>query len=139
MERKSDDTQRTFRRRCMIPYVKNPGFSGRSNCLSKIHDHIGQKAVQDSGEQQSLVLYGLAGIGKTQVALQYAHLYQGEHDACFWITCDNRVKISKDIAEMARLLGLSDEDRGHNIALVNEWMSTTGKSTTRRSNPCFVS
>ncbi|KAG5746479.1 hypothetical protein H9Q72_011927 [Fusarium xylarioides] len=103
MERKSDGTQRTFRRRC-------------------------QKAVQDSGEQQSLVLYGLAGIGKTQVALQYAHLYQGEHDACFWITCDNRVKISKDIAEMARQLGLSDEDRGHNIAIVNEWMSTTDQS-----------
>ncbi|KAJ4252023.1 hypothetical protein NW762_011324 [Fusarium torreyae] len=128
LEPETQNTARAFQKISMIPFIKNPAFSGRGEYLRGIHEQISVKAVQDSGEQQSLVLYGLAGIGKTQVALQYVHLYKHEHDACFWVTCDNRVKISKDIAEMARLLGFGDQDRDHNSAVVKEWMSNTDQS-----------
>jgi hypothetical protein len=117
----------TPKNKVMIPFVKNPAFIGRSEDLKQIHSKISPNAVRESGEQQSIVLHGLAGMGKTQVALQYAHLYKDEHDACFWITCENRVKISKDIAEMARMLGLGDQGRENNSAVVKEWMSNTGK------------
>lgn len=120
------------KRKTMIPFVKNRAFSGRSGYLKQIHSWINPQAVLDSGEQQSVVLCGLAGIGKTQVALQYAHLHQDEYDACFWITCDTKVKISKDVAETARILGLGDQGRDHNSTMVKEWMSSTGECRIRQ-------
>lgn len=125
--RYSHDPPQTPKNKVMIPFVKNPAFAGRTEYLKTIHRKISPTAMRESGEQQSLVLYGLAGIGKTQVALQYAHLYKGEHDACFWLTCDSRVKISKDVAEMARMLGLVDQGHEHNSAVVKEWLSNTGE------------
>ena len=54
-----------------VPHDRNPNFTGRADLLSGLHDalHSGQATVLRQA------LQGLGGVGKTQVALEYAHRY----------------------------------------------------------------
>ena len=53
---------------------RNADFTGRGAILEKLHDELagGRKAAV-----LARALYGLGGVGKTQVALEYAHRFQG--------------------------------------------------------------
>jgi tetratricopeptide (TPR) repeat protein len=58
-------------------------------------------------------LQGMGGIGKTQIAAEYAHKYKDEYDVVWWIPADQINLIKSSIARLARHLdlgtGLSDD------------------------------
>src|SRR5579884_3243374 len=76
-----------------IPYVRNPHFTGRDDLL----DHLMQQLSPAQSEQaetirqaaltQSHVIKGLGGIGKTQIAVEYAYRAreQGRYVHTLWI------------------------------------------------------
>ncbi|MFC6929417.1 hypothetical protein ACFQHO_02995 [Actinomadura yumaensis] len=49
---------------------------------------------------------GITGVGKTQIAVEYAHRYQGEYDAVWWIPADQPVLVRSSLAALAPDLGL---------------------------------
>jgi hypothetical protein len=109
-----------------IPYSKNSSFHGRLDQLLKVHEYLRPDAPDANETQKVAAVCGLGGVGKTQIALEYAYKYRHSYQACFWITCDSTVKIAQGYAEIARILGYSEIGDAHDQINVKEWFCSTG-------------
>ena len=62
--------------------ARNPVFTGRATHLEVIRKALIQSASAALTQPQAIS--GLGGIGKTQTAIEYAHLYRAEYPAVLW-------------------------------------------------------
>lgn len=81
---------------------------------------------------RSLALAGLAGVGKSSVALRYAEtrLRKDELDAMFWVHIEKLVTIRQSFTDIAMRFKLPDarpKDHDENPALVLNWLQHTRK------------
>jgi hypothetical protein len=72
-------------------------FVGRDEELDKIHDELWQ---DDS--RKIVVVHGLGGIGKTQLALAYAQRHRDKYSAIFWINSKDIDTLKQGYATAAR-------------------------------------
>lgn len=117
--------------------LRNPFFIGRENFFQKLHaipalrdEHRKQYPRQLPLEQLPQALVGLGGIGKTQIALEYAYQYMHDYHTCVWLRADSLQTLRLDFAAIATLLNLPEKqqpDQEHIIAAVKHWL----KSMTR--------
>ncbi|RPB10256.1 hypothetical protein P167DRAFT_270022 [Morchella conica CCBAS932] len=68
---------------------RSPNFSGREYELNRIHEHLTTLSSSPRPSRRVVVLHGLGGIGKTEIALAYAFKYRHEYTAVFWIDATN--------------------------------------------------
>jgi tetratricopeptide (TPR) repeat protein len=81
--------------------VRPPLFIGREKELADLRERLRQPgAVTHVAE--------LAGKGKTALALEFAHRYQQDFEAVYWLPCQSS-SLASIAAELARLLGLKLE------------------------------
>lgn len=76
---------------------------------------------------QSYALYGLGGIGKTQIVVEYAYLHAREFAAIFWIGAESVETIIASLLEIAEVLQLpqrQEADQQQAIAAVQRWLIT---------------
>ncbi|GII76743.1 hypothetical protein Sru01_17250 [Sphaerisporangium rufum] len=87
--------------------TRNAAFTGRNAVLEKLRDQIvsGSKTVV-----LPQALYGLGGVGKTQVALEYAHRFMADYDVIWWIAAEHLEQINPRLAELAEALDLPTRD-----------------------------
>lgn len=83
-----------------IPYRANANFVGRNDVLAKMHEHLIVNPKPDT--TASYALYGLGGIGKTQVATQFALQHKEYFDIVWWIHAFNSKAIVGSYMEMSR-------------------------------------
>src|SRR6266566_202246 len=57
-----------------VPYRRNPLFTGRDDILNQLHNKLA--ATKTAAITQPEAISGLGGIGKTQIAIEYAYRYQ---------------------------------------------------------------
>ena len=85
--------------------LRNPAFTGRSEILDTLRDQL-----RDSNATVVLptptTLYGLGGVGKTQVALEYAHRFMADYDLVWWIEAEQSDQVMLSLAELAGRLKL---------------------------------
>src|SRR5579884_269991 len=86
---------------------RNATFTGRDEMLEKLRDEIvgGSPAVI-----LPLALHGLGGVGKTQVALEYAHRFKADYDLVWWVNAEQPDFINTSLAELAARLGIRTGD-----------------------------
>jgi len=83
---------------------RNADFTGRGVGLEQLRDNLmgGGKAVV-----LAQALYGLGGVGKTQMALEYAYRFMADYDLIWWIPAERADEIVSSLAELAGRLGIS--------------------------------
>ncbi len=82
---------------------RSPTFTGRDTLLTELR---GQLARAAPVAVVAHALYGLGGVGKTQLALEYAHRYAADYDLTWWIPAESPVTIADTLAQLAPKLGL---------------------------------
>lgn len=83
---------------------RNPTFTGRSAVLERIREELGGGMTIVLPRPQTL--FGLGGVGKTQVALEYVHRFMGDYDLIWWISSEQTELVTASLAELAGRLGL---------------------------------
>jgi hypothetical protein len=114
-----------------LGHPQNPQFKGRVEFLADIHAALYlAKGGETEKSQRIYSLYGLGGVGKTQIAIAYAHSHQDDYRALFWIAADTELKVISDIRTAVTKLGLvtkdSKDDDKTVAAKFKEWLEETG-------------
>jgi hypothetical protein len=72
-------------------------FVARKTELIEIH-----KALGGDGSRRTVVLHGLGGIGKTQLAATYAKRHKDSYSAIFWLNIKDENSLKQSFAKVAR-------------------------------------
>jgi tetratricopeptide (TPR) repeat protein len=102
-----------------IPF-RNPHFTGRSRELDELRKRLvdGSTAVI---AQPGVPLYGLGGVGKTEIAAEYAYRFRDKYSLCWWVRCEQEDLIVNSLLNLGRMMRLPDfrvEERDYSIDLV---------------------
>jgi hypothetical protein len=85
--------------------TRNPHFIGRAGMLDELRQRL------HAGESTLLVqaLYGMGGVGKSQLAIEFAHRFATDYELAWWIDAEQPVLIADQLARLAGKLGLPVE------------------------------
>lgn len=81
---------------------RNPGFVGRDDMLGHVRERL-----RSGGTAVVQALHGMGGVGKTQVAIEYAHRYAADYDVVWWVSAEEAGLIGEQYAALAVELGLT--------------------------------
>ncbi len=77
-------------------------FVGRQTWLADLH------GLLVGGKASPVALQGLFGVGKTQLATEYAYRYASFYDLVWWLPCDDPGSAQRAMTELRARLGLPD-------------------------------
>ncbi|WP_101836140.1 FxSxx-COOH system tetratricopeptide repeat protein [Frankia canadensis] len=86
---------------------RNKNFTGREGLLAELRGRI----TSDSLDVTAVLphaLQGMGGVGKTQLAVEYAHRYQTDYDLVWWVGAEQPAVIRSALAALAPRLGLTE-------------------------------
>ena len=84
-------------------------LAGREALLADLRERF----AADAGSPVVVALCGLGGVGKSSVALEYAHRFQHEYALVWQVSAEQPTTLTAELTELANLLGLHElMDRG---------------------------
>jgi transcriptional regulator with XRE-family HTH domain len=80
--------------------ARNPGFTGREGLLAAVRE-----ALVSWDRALVVALHGMGGVGKTQLAAEYAHRHAGEYGVVWWVAAEQPALIGEQFAGLAVEMG----------------------------------
>lgn len=120
-----DDTERrqSVENLFLVPYVQNDRFSGRAKFLQTIKETLSRQAPNRYNNR--VALYGMGGVGKTQVAVEYVYRNRVNYERIYWLTAINEASLLSGYQAIARIAGIprtSDLNPSETAKLVLLWL-----------------
>lgn len=79
-----------------VPFSHNPNLTGRANSLASLRASL--TSPQNMGIPH--IIYGLGGVGKTQLVVHYAYQYASEYKCVCWIRTSEPATMASDLAAL---------------------------------------
>ncbi|WP_055602661.1 trehalose-6-phosphate synthase [Streptomyces aureus] len=96
---------------------RNPRFTGRDDLLTELQERL----MDAERGNAAYTLLGMSGIGKTQIAAEYAHRFSSDYDVIWWVSSDDRNVQRDRLGELAVALELpTGSEPGERIRAVRE-------------------
>jgi tetratricopeptide (TPR) repeat protein len=109
-----------------VRYERNPFFTGRDGLLERLWKELTDRSPKRYNHRISL--YGLGGVGKTQIALEYAYRHKSDYNYVYWISGVNQAQLLsgfRDIAKATRCVKENQNGEPQELAKsVLEWLKT---------------
>ena len=92
--------------------ARNPGFIGRDRLLVAVREafSLGDRAVVHA-------LHGMGGVGKTQLAIEYAHRFAADYDLVWWVNTEEPGLIGAQLAQLGQELSCAVPGAGLDAAI----------------------
>src|SRR5579885_1146743 len=107
-----------------LPHRRNPFFTDRDATLKALHASF----TSEQGHQTNIqALYGLGGIGKTLLAIEYAYLYQEEYQATLWLNAASRELLNSDLRTLTDRKSVSlpkDVQESERLSATKRWLQS---------------
>jgi tetratricopeptide (TPR) repeat protein len=106
-----------------VPHRRNNFFTAREKILDDLHDAFTKDGASDATTIR--VLSGLGGMGKTQIAIEYAYRHQEHYRTVLWTRADTPETLFADFVNFADLLklpGSKEQDQKYTINAVKYWL-----------------
>ncbi|KAL9039792.1 MAG: hypothetical protein Q9214_004731 [Letrouitia sp. 1 TL-2023] len=88
-----------------LPFQRNLGFFGRESILNEIEKQL--RLIADSPQVRSVAMWGIGGIGKSHIALEFAHRrWLTGNNVVLWISSETDAEIAKSFNDAAARLQL---------------------------------
>ena len=109
-----------------VPHNRNPNFTGREDHLASL------KMGLSSGKLAALTqaIHGLGGVGKTQLALEYAYRNVADYDIVWWVRSEEPATLAADYASLAKALNMPEKEAADQeliIKAVKQWLEQNPK------------
>jgi hypothetical protein len=82
--------------------ARNPGFCGRDTEMAALRERL-----QLPGPAVVQALHGIGGVGKTQLAVEYAYRNHEDYDLVWWLSAEQPELIGEQYAALGTELGLA--------------------------------
>jgi tetratricopeptide (TPR) repeat protein len=104
-----------------LPHLRNPNFTGREDLLTRLRQAL------TSGQPAALTqaIHGLGGVGKTQLAVEYAYRHAADYDLVWWVRAEEPAALAADYAALAGPLDLPEKDEPDQrlvVQAVRRWL-----------------
>lgn len=82
--------------------ARNPNFTGRDAALESLH-----KAMRSVGTVTVHSLRGMGGVGKSQLAVEYAYRFAEHYDVVWWVPAEQPAVIPQHLAALGVMLNVT--------------------------------
>lgn len=89
--------------------ARNPHFTGRAGELTELARRLAQGSV-GLLSQPAQAIFGLGGVGKTEIATEFAHRHAGEYQIVWWVRAEHEDRIRDSFVRLGRRLNLAQTD-----------------------------
>ena len=110
--------EETKKLQMILPFPRNNSFLGHRSTLNRL-DHEFWKGRRD-GYAPVVALHGFPGVGKTQLAIEFAYQHAVEWSV-FWVRADNQEILAQEFQKLAEILGIK-ASRDNVIPAVKKWL-----------------
>lgn len=113
----------------MAPFLEPDYFVGRVKETDRIHDILRPNKLSSYQHTKSrtVVLGGIGGIGKTQLAIAYARRHEHSYTSVLWLNATSEITLHTSLRSISRGLVAADElkrlDDEQVLARMHEWLS----------------
>ncbi|OTA58869.1 hypothetical protein K449DRAFT_436358 [Hypoxylon sp. EC38] len=94
-----------------LPPKQGQLFHGRETEL-----HLLERCLNVGDGRETLrtaCLYGMRGVGKTHLALEYAHGHINDYTIMLWVSAEGSLKLQQSFSEIAHGMGIADDSVQH--------------------------
>jgi hypothetical protein len=89
-----------------VPHRRNPNFTGREELLESLRAAL----TSDRTAAVTQAISGLGGVGKTQLAVEYAYRHTADYSTVWWVRAEEASTRASDLAGLAVKLGVAEKD-----------------------------
>lgn len=93
-----------------VPSFEADRFVGREKEIAELRKVLLSSPVNTAGS--TVLLAGIGGVGKTQLALHYAHRYASEYSVVWWINAHDESSLVDGLAQLALKVGAGNRTAG---------------------------